>query len=276
MAGKKKAKKAQSNPARGFATTSSAPKSKTESKVDVDSEPVTLPVLEPVKAEPATESVDKPRAAAALTELTPDQLEAQLDESELQTLLEKHREKAYRNASRFISRQKTERRLLRQSAEPLRLTTFISEDILECAFGHIQSGQFASLLGNSASTKSLASALPEEELCARVWALKQGLVGLNFAGDRIKDALIHSLSIKSLLETSRGASPKEMLWGADESLDYLALSSNVEDLPAYDNHRSGSPRKSAHGLDPRELQIQGGMTRFLCFQIVDRHGITKY
>ena len=92
MAPNKKKKKPASNPARGFATTSIVSKNKIEDNVAVE-EPITAETASsgPVQlTSPALKYGLDPEMQ--LHELSPDQLEKQLEESELQLLVEKHEE----------------------------------------------------------------------------------------------------------------------------------------------------------------------------------------
>ena len=237
MAGKKKAKKAQSNPARGFATTST-PKSKPKDEIPSDDALDLDTAIESgdVAQELSTKTTKEPSAEAAISDLTPEQLEARFEESELQMLLEKCREKSRKDATRYVSKLKSERRLMRHSAERLWLTTWLTEESLGNAIKAIKLHEDDTVPEENLGLSRTSLPLTEDEMCIRVWTLKKALAGLDFLDDCIQGALVAMLDRTAKVERFQDHQSKDRVWGADECLDYLALSCDNSELPGYDTH----------------------------------------
>src|SRR5690349_18391225 len=133
MAGGKKKKKPASNPARGFATTSVASKPRIEAVETVPSdEGLPDKELEKHKDETTTESLVTPATTGVVSaQLTPEEFEKQLEESELQVLVEKYSQKAKRDAVRQITRLQTDRRLLRGQADILNTRKWLPPEVMD-------------------------------------------------------------------------------------------------------------------------------------------------
>ena len=226
MAPNKKKKKPASNPARGFATTSTASKAKTR---DLESEVAdgNTPVAEETNTAPNPLSIlggapdlheDK-----SLSELTAEELERHLEESELQAMIDKHGDAVHRLTSRTVSKLETEKRLLRPQGDPLTMDLWLpaqvvedivnEESVLDCDRVLVTDGVFAS--------KSRIQT-PQDDLLLKMWALHEILPQLGFSAEQrwsaLKDVLVQDQSMAmNTYNTSR-----DNVWGLDQSLDWLA------------------------------------------------------
>lgn len=243
MAGAKKKKtKPAANPARGFATTSVASKPVTR---------VEKPDDEPSTATKGKSDTSNTAGATGLTaaaatqmaidvpgtkDLSPEEFERQLEESELQIMVEKHAQKVRRDAQRQKSRLETDRRLLRGQAEPLNVKKWLPQELMDHILDLIQGeSRFAA----SAETSSSSRLPPEEELTMRLWTLRETLVGAMFAEDRISAVLLHVLEIATTISLTT----KDSIWGLEEALDWLARECGAEELRTYNyKARNTKPR----------------------------------
>ena len=248
MAPSKKKKKPAANPTRGFATTSSISKSKLsdvdkldeESAAPAEATNTTIGQKQDVDSK-QNDSNDRERE---LSELTPEQLEAQLEDSELQLFIEKYGSRCKKESARHVSRLETERRLFRGQAEYLRVNSWITEDIAQEILRHIA----AQKLNNSSRTK-IADISKEiipasDEVVVKVWTLKRTLEGLGFLERSVWDAIGWLIENLQSIEGDATLSSKEGLWGLEQCLDYLAISCDVDNLPGYDSHQV--PSKARH------------------------------
>ncbi|MCJ1477870.1 hypothetical protein MMC13_006543 [Lambiella insularis] len=247
MAPNRKKKKPSSNPARGFATTSTISKSKI-----VDNE-IADEIAETVDADPEPKTVAPENPAREgtgqkeLHELSPDQLEARLEESELQLLVEKHGEKVKKDAARQVLRLQTERRLIRSQAFQLATSRWLPEELLQLIFNHLEQEKKLEALpppldpSNNANTYS--KAMTADELSIRLWALRQALIDLGFMQPRVEDALDHLVQIGRSIDRANSSAGKEGLWGVEDCLDWLAMSCTLDELPDYETHRTEAVEK---------------------------------
>lgn len=252
MAGKKKTKKPAANPARGFATQSIASKARVE--------PINDPTVpskkgpEPTKSNvpPQPTDTDKTASGAEVKkkELTPEEFEARLEESELQLLVEKHAQKTRRDAQRQKQRLETDRRLLRSQAEPINAKKWLPKELMDHILDLIQAeGRFAA----SSTTSDGASGgkmLSEEDLTIKLWTLQQTLRSSGFPDEKVQPALQYVLDIS----TSISGSIKDSIWGLDEAMDWFARECPADELPEYES-RGGKP-----GLTPAESPVPSGAT----------------
>lgn len=227
MAGGKKKKKPAANPARGFATTSVASKPRADAESILDpttTEPLEAPVQPEEQAAVATAIHD----STAVNALSAEEFEKQLEDNELQILVDKHAQKSKRDAARQKTRLETDRRVLRSQAEVLStrkwLPPELMEEILELIKGE---GGRGGSQASDASTKQVS----EEDLTIRLWTLQQALVGAGFLEDQVALAIRHVLDISDKI-TSGGN--KDIIWGMEESLEWLARECPREQLPGYD------------------------------------------
>ena len=235
MAPNRKKKKPATNPNRGFATTSILSKSKT-----VEIENPKEKVTEIVSSDSSNQGpcVPKapdvlPKAIKELSELTPEELENQLEESELQLLVEKYGGKVTKDAKRQVTRLETERRLLRGHAEGLSISWWLPEDLVALIVDHLKIQISADSSHNHHKNKSLQPLLTEN-LNIQIWTLKRTLSGLGFADNRVREVLSFLLTSGKLQDTTLSSTSKETLWGLDECLDWLALTCTPDEMPDYE------------------------------------------
>ncbi|KAI1866741.1 uncharacterized protein JN550_007594 [Neoarthrinium moseri] len=270
MAGKnsKKKTKPAANPARGFATTSVA--SKVVARVD-NADETTSPAPkaatpssaphDPKGAAPVpdtTPTAPVPNGRPSQDELTPEEFERQLEESELQLLVEKHAQKVKRDAQRQKSRLETDRRLLRGQAEPLNTRKWLPAELMDHILDMIRAeGRFsnAALGTESASPGKL---LPEEDLTMKLWTLQQTLKPAGFPEERVKSVLQHVLDIAPNI----AGAAKDNIWGLEEALEWLARECTRDELPDYEQRGKVGARLAE---TPQDTPLPSGATtpRFL-------------
>ncbi|EOD48548.1 putative helicase associated domain-containing protein [Neofusicoccum parvum UCRNP2] len=185
MAPKKK-KKPAANPARAVATTSIASKPKVDKKLDSTDASETGSVA--TAATPVTSSDAAPSPAGAapapreLHQLSPEELEQQLERNELQLLVEKHAQKVRKESARHISRIQTDRRVLRTQAQYLPTREWLPEDLMLQILDLIKdeiNEEFS-----SPEHKYSIRSLSEEDAILRLWTLSQTLVDMGFSKER--------------------------------------------------------------------------------------------
>ena len=250
MAPNKKKKKPVSNPARGFATTSTASKPKVNVAKEVESG-VLLDISEnhaaPISADAGipTKKPSNEEQEKALHELTPEELESQLENSGLQILVEKHGEKTKKEASRQILRLQTEKRLLRSQADYLGIRQWLPPEIMQIITDMLQANEDSNGFLKATPDSNHASAdLCEDDLLIKLWTLKRILPMLGFQEQRTDLAIRHLLTAMAISGPQSLASGKEPLWGLDESLAWLGLNSELVDLPRFEG-REGQSRGAA-------------------------------
>lgn len=244
MAPNKKKKKPASNPARGFATTSTASKPKHDETRELEGG-VRLGALDAdVLSTTAEDGINAKYSASnepekALCELTPEELESQLEDSSLQILVEIHGEKTKKDVFRQVSRLQTEKRLLRSQAEHLGIRQWLPPEIMQIITDLQQAPEDSNryLQAHSDSTKT---DLSEDDLLIKLWALKRLLPLLGFPEHRTGLALRHLLSTLNRPWSQSLSSGKESMWGLDECLAWLALNSELPDLPRFDGREGQS------------------------------------
>lgn len=242
----RKKKKPASNPARGFTTVSVPSKPKVTDSTAASSTADSTPASDAEKPAPITVSQPSTTEQAsvqegpALKDYTPEQLEQHLEESELQLLVDKYASKCKSDAVRQQAKLETERRLLRSQASPLNLSDWLSSETLDLLLQLIlREEQELEPLGRDLSgAKRPAS---EEELCIRLWTLKETLLKLGFPDSKVEESLRHILLYFS------GNAPsgnKDVVWNLDESLDWLAKHCDPDELPSYGRNKSQLPKAS--------------------------------
>ncbi|KAE8442794.1 hypothetical protein EG329_002827 [Mollisiaceae sp. DMI_Dod_QoI] len=257
MAGGKKKKKPASNPARGFATTSIASKPKTEI-----AEPEQLPtpstelqVAREIDGNRPTGNSSLKIEGSAVTgkEISAEEFEKQLEESELQILVEKHAQKSKRDALRQKTRLETDRRVLRAQADNLITRRWLPPDLMEEILDLIKTeGRFAGQANDNINTAKQAS---EEELTVRLWTLQQTLVGSGFQEEKVILGLRYVLDISDKINSGN----KDAIWGMDESLDWLARECSREELPDYESwQRKGVIMPKSQSETPIDSPLPSG------------------
>ena len=245
MAPNKKKKKA-TNPSRGFATTSFASKSKIEDDVEAtktssngSSEPM----------QPDTGDRGSPNGKSTLqvnpvvANPSPEELENQWEESELQLLLEQHSERVKKDASRQISRLRTEKRLLTQ-ADHLLCRSWLPEELMQLIESSLKAQREENILpGSSLNNTKPAESFSENILLTRLWTLERTLIGLGFKQSRVRDALRHLIHRKAEQKAEQ-PNAKDASWGLEEIIEWLALYCDAEELPSYTDNPSKNNAKS--------------------------------
>ena len=248
MAGAKKKKtKAPANPARGFATTSIASRPRVENPDSTSSAGAPeLPssktqggkpgapsssAASGKKAASGAQSNDASKASPPKKELSPEEFEKQLEESELQLLVEKHAQKVRRDAQRQKSRLETDKRLHRSSAESVNTRKWLPQELMDEILDLIQAeGRFSatSLLPEGTTP---GKPIPEEELTMKLWTLQQTLTNIFIPEEKVKGVLQYVLEIApSITSTTR-----DNIWGIEEALDWLARECTRQELRDYDS-----------------------------------------
>lgn len=231
MAGNKKKKKPAANPARGFATTSIAAKPRPEAN---EPEPATPAGAPPDKKDAPPSTVEAANADGDDTtekSLSAEEFERQLEESELQLLVERLAQKCKRDAARQRNRLETDRRLLRGQAESINSIKWFNAEIMKHVQDLISGETRFSVSSLSAESHSAGKMPSEEDMVARLWTLQLTLQSAGFQESRVRSAIKHILDITP----SISAPGKDLIWGLEESLDWLARACDVGELPAYEN-----------------------------------------
>ncbi|KAI1136284.1 P-loop containing nucleoside triphosphate hydrolase protein [Hypoxylon sp. FL0543] len=273
MAGAKKKKtKPAANPARGVATTSIASKPRAE----ITNEPAQPATQGKLDAPPSSSSREPnpppsnpdpdntPKNTQEKKELSPEEFERQLEESELQLLVEKHAQRVKRDAQRQKSRLETDRRLLRGQAEYVNTRRWLPQELMDHVLDLIQAeNRFGASPFTSETATSSGKPPSEEELVTRLWTLQLTLAGIGFSEERVKAVLQYVLDVAASMN---GAS-KDNIWGLEEALDWLARECTREELSDYDykgrtaksqaDTPAGSPLPSGANT-PRLLEVNGG------------------
>lgn len=224
----KKKKKPIANPARGFATTSVASKPKSEKVTEL--EPVSVitqedsTVTSSVAADTPVITVSK--VERELHELSPDELEKRLEESELQLIVEKHGAKSQREALRSVSKLQTDCRLMRAQAQSISTRQLISKEAVERALE--LAAEDITVVTPPTSEHQSRRVSSEEDATIRIWVLQLALFALGFSEGTVENALKYVLRYPP-------AESSTITWGLDECFDWLALNVEEHDLPEYDS-----------------------------------------
>lgn len=255
MAGAKKKKtKPAANPARGYATTSVVSKTRiepTENASEVPKQGIDPTGKKPSNV-PQQAAADNDKSSVATQkkpELTPEEFERQLEESELQILVEKFAQKTRRDAQRQKQRLETDRRLLRSQAESVNAKKWLPQELMDHILDLIQAeGRFSASSSTSDGTSG-AKMLSEEDLTIKLWALQQTLKAAGFPEGRIQDALQYVLDISANITGIN----KDSIWGLEEAMDWFARECSLDELPEYDIRRKP-------GATPADSPLPSGAT----------------
>ena len=245
--GNKKKKKPAVNPARGFATTSIA--SKKPERIEGDSnadstEPsgISTPAKKTDDIDDGVKpTVTRENTERELHELSPEELEAQLETSELQQFIERNAAKVRKEASRQVSRLETDKRLLRSQADFLSVKDWLPEELMQ------QILDFAEVDRESDPSGTVQAVMPAgDDLLAKVWQLRLCLLDLDVPLPRANDAVAHVLS----RPPAEGSTV--MCWGLADAFDWLALHCEAAELDDYDYQK---PKASILHLDNGDEDI---------------------
>jgi len=240
MAGAKKKKtKPVANPARGFATTSIASKLKAEKSTDIGNDASETSSVAAGSTSAPSEDVQAPQAATTtdsreLHELTPEELELQLERSELQIVVEQHGPKVRKESSRQINRLRTDRRVFRGQAEPLRVAEWLPDELMQQIVDFAMHEEQSVPPTETRADLSLRTA--ENVMLSRVWQLSVVLGDMDLSEDSVSRALHHVMS------TSPAEEPSTSIWGLNEALEWLSLHCERGELLNYD---ASKPRVQA-------------------------------
>ena len=233
MAPNRKKKKAVSNPGRGFATTSTPSKAKPQEETPA-SEENAEPTASDQILRGQFHASDPEKPERELHELNPEELELQLEESDLQLLAEKHGEKSKKDASHQASRLITEKRLLRSQAETLILHHWLPVDLINVILSYVESQHCDGKSSSPASQGTyMARNVTEDEIVIRVWTVEQALVQMGFSSDQARNAS-RNLVKREFSGFPAAAVGKESIWGLNECLNWLAITCDASQLPAYE------------------------------------------
>lgn len=248
MAGKKK--KPAANPARGFATTSiaskpkvqetsdSAPSSVADTATPASTKRPSTPAqtrAQQTKPQDATPTHQTRSEEKELHELSPEELEKRLEQAELQSIVDKYSAKTLRDATRHVQKLQTDCRLIRSSALPVSARSLLNEqlvdEILELGKHDFQTGRIHSV--NEVERRPIK----EDDAIVRLWTLRRALESLGFEASAITSAMKYILRFPPAFDT------EALVWGLNETLDWLVLNSCAKDLPVYEAS-SGKPRRA--------------------------------
>ena len=245
MAPKKK-KKPAANPARGFATTSLPSKSKTAAQPgdacivntnhlqNADSG-ISLPVSVRDKnaaARAGEQSVQGPE----IQDMAPEEFEAHLENSELESFLAKYAARAMVDARRQVLRLETERRQLRLQAQKLSTYSWLPDETVQELLDMSIEDKDASSLMNAAH----ATTVDEEKLSLDLWTLERVLLSLKFP--RISEVLTHVLGLALLGQLSPVV---DNLTALPEALQWYASNAQPHELSNYEQSAATERKQSA-------------------------------
>ena len=243
MAPNRKKKKPASNPNRGFATVSiPKPKDNVEEISGSDAKELGNGVppakeigfdIENATSTPAQTATAKQE----VEDLSPEEFERQLEESDFQLTIEKYREKAQRDASRQATRLQAERRMVRPQAETLYVNSWLPLELMQLATQYLEMQEDSRPVSAMTESRKQVSVESEEDLTAKLWVLQQILFQLGF--EDTDSTLTHLLRISQ--EARSLPVGKDSVWGLEECIDWLALRCDLDSVLQSSNHRSRSP-----------------------------------
>jgi ATP-dependent RNA helicase DHX29 len=239
MAPGRKKKKPAVNPARGFATTSTASKSKVIDLDEVEqADSVSTCVPESTDVPGLNQSGTGQETRRDLSDLTPEELEAQLEESDLQLLVEGYSEKSRKESSRHISRLQTERRLLRGQAGKLNTAAWFPPELVQLILDNIEFQESDKSLATPSGSTVSQSNLSTDDLSVKLWTLRRVLNGIGFLEEHSHKAICQLLISSQMMKRANVILGRDNLWGLDAALDWLALSCNPDEIPGYDTQKT--------------------------------------
>jgi ATP-dependent RNA helicase DHX29 len=239
MAPKKK-KKAASNPARGFATTSQPSKARTvDPDVDVDAKATSQ--ADTGTSTPATESqrLSAPQngqeSSSSIQDMSPEALEHHLEDAELQDLIERQGGRCRADSKRSVARLETDRRQTQAQSYAMHPTDWLNADSL--AWSLAQCDNSPAHRERKASENN-----SDEKLLLDLWILHRVLAALKFPD--IENAIVHVMgaSVSQLV----GASPG-LAYGLEEALDWYAFNYKQAELPYFQDQKPQRYVLADHG-----------------------------
>lgn len=230
--GKKKKTKAAANPARGFATTSVPKSVKADTPTASDGEAhapnaVRTPETAPTSIDSRDRTpVDSIKAETSLHGLSPEELEAQLERSELQQFVEKHGSKIRKDVARQVARLTTDRRVLRGQSDFLSVKPWLPDELMQ----QILDLAFSEPISEPQGKTSVPRLTPDD-LLSKIWSLRTCLVDLGFSTEIVNELLAKLLANNPPSDALGG------MWGLTEVLDLFASNSQPGHHLDYDYQR---------------------------------------
>ena len=222
MAPKKK-KKAATNPARGFATTSIPAKTR---MVDSDAESTTksTSVATPGTSTPERQAEDgvtgreQEHDDPSVQNMTPAELERHLEDAELQDLLDRNGPRCRTECRRQLIRLENDRRQSRTYTHALHPRDWLDDDLVARSLAHFDQAP------DTASRTPLEAA-NDEKLVLELWVLYRVIAALQFPD--VDGAMRHVIN----LSITGGIKPSSsMTYGLQEAFEWFALHYNESDL----------------------------------------------
>ena len=218
-------KRVTANPARGFATTSVASKSKVQEDQTSQASPgreikAPSPEESVITTETTRFNAEQKTKDIHPDDLGPEEYEEHLENSRIALLLDNNLEKVLRDVKRHVAKLKTERRRLQSSSDHVDFGYWMPPEVKASAEGFATS---LTPISRQSQTHPQES-LNDDEILVRIWTLKRTMTDLDFRDDYISDALKHILKSPSILSSSHQSHSRSTqgIWGLDESLVYLA------------------------------------------------------
>lgn len=269
MPSNKKKKKPTNNPARGFATISTASKPRivddNELMPEVDRISLDENIRQSSKDVPKSTDGEELPKERPLHELSPEELERQLEEADLQRVLDDYGERSKRDVDRALSRLDTERRISRGQADDLHMSKWLPQELMlqiMDVLGDRTSLSESNLEPSSHLTFDINSS--DDSLLIKVWTLSRILPRLGFSSPKTLSALEQLLRLASSQDPRDTTPNRDTTWGLDECLDWLALTSDLDDRLDYDSTKVD--RTTANSKDFEHLRFDG-TPQYLFFYI---------
>ena len=237
MAPNRRKKKPATNPARGFATVSvpARPKfiegeneqpestAETQRKVvsDVEITTNTSTIRAALEVSNSTSTV----TTSTISEMSAEQFEEHLIDSELQVIVERYAAKCKSSATHQVSKVLKERRQLRSQADRVFLNGWPEDTVTNILkiWPQLELG-----CNEEANNLRSTKVMPAEEILLNMWILKRILCSLSYPEP--DKALAHILKLE---HRGRVSVDTGLTWGLGEAFDWYAL--NQEDMPSYDD-----------------------------------------
>ncbi|KIV85532.1 hypothetical protein PV11_01217 [Exophiala sideris] len=232
MAPNKKKKKAASNPARGFATTSLPSKVKpVEEQDETQSETQTavsaqdIPTASQISDSKNATSVQDSGKHTNISDMSPEELENHLETSELETMVDRYAARSLADASRQVTRLETERRQLRPQAYKLSTYSWLDEETTDELFASSLPAPPSGSTSDSASSQDA-----EEKALIDLWTLERVLQALKLP--RISEAVAH---VAGLAISGQLTADTDNLPGLSEAFRWYALHTQSGELTHYEH-----------------------------------------
>ncbi|EXJ80316.1 hypothetical protein A1O1_08458 [Capronia coronata CBS 617.96] len=238
MAPNKKKKKPAANPARGFATTSLPSKAKSVEQPNDTSAPedrgsvvsAATPDSKPIDTNSQLSPASQ--GSSDIKNMSPEELEAHLENSELEALVQKHAARSIADASRQVAKLETERRQLRSQAYRLSAYPWLADATVD----EIVTFNASESLYVAPSGSAIAPILDEEKTLVDLWTLERVLESLNFP--RVPEAIAH---VAILATWGKLAIGTDSLPGLQEAFEWYASNTGPSELPSYESVPGSKP-----------------------------------